>query len=147
MKRIFITIILLVLVVSISAEMSDKFLNPTLYSPTLFDLNNITMNHTISFSGGISSNNQSFYQSIYTNHINYRISSKLNLKLDLNFMNFGSARYNNDFSFDGNGDNQSVILPEFSLSFTPSENFNIVIEYRNVHMQNSWYDQPLWLRD
>lgn len=147
MRKIIIIIALLILVFSVSAEISDKFFNPTLYSPSLFDLNKIKMNHTISFSGGISSNNQSIYQSLYTNHINYQINPKLNFSLDLNFVNFGSATYNRKLEFEGNGDNQSVILPEFSLTYKPSDNLNIVIEYRNVSLSNSWYRSPLWYRN
>lgn len=147
MKRIVTLLALLIMVISVSAEISEKFLNPAVFSPSLFDLNKITMNHTISFSGGISSNNQSIYQSLYTNHINYQISPKLNFKLDLNFVNYGSATYNRDLEFSGNGDNQSVILPEFSLSYRPSENMNIVIEYRNVSLSNPWYQSPFWYRD
>jgi hypothetical protein len=65
----------------------------------------------------------------------------------LNFVNYGSATYNRKLEFAGNGDNQSVILPEFSLTYKPSENFNIVIEYRNVSLSNPWYHSPLWFRN
>ena len=147
MKRILLISLLMILCISLSSEMSDKFMNPSIYTPSIFSLNNITMNHTISFSAGVSSNNQSFYQSLYTNHINYQISPKLNFKLDLNFVNFGTATYNRNFDFEGNGDNQSVVLPEFSLSCEPTENMKIVIEYRNVSMQSPWYNTNPWYRD
>ncbi len=147
MKKIIMIFVILLLIAAVSADMSNKFINPTLYSPSIIDLNKITMNHTISFTGGISSNQQSIYQSLYTNHINYQISSKLNFRLDLNFVNYGSASFDQKFRFEGNGDNQSTILPEFSLTYKPSENFNIIFEYRNVSLSNHWYDSRPWYRD
>ncbi|KQC05633.1 MAG: hypothetical protein APR54_08075 [Candidatus Cloacimonas sp. SDB] len=146
MKRIFITMLISVLFLAVSAEISDKFLNQSLYSPSLLDLNNISMNHTVSFSAGMSSNNQSFYQSVYTNHLNYRISSKLHLNLDLNFINFGTASFDRKLDFEANGDNESTILPEFSLSFKPSDSFSIVFEYRNCSLDRSWYNSNQWYR-
>jgi hypothetical protein len=140
MKKIIITMLISALFLAVSAEISDKLLNQSLYSPSLLDLNNISMNHTVSFSAGMSSNNQSFYQSVYTNHLNYRISSKLNLNLDLNFINFGTASFDRKLDFEGNGDNESTILPEFTLSFKPSDSFSIVLEYRNFSLERPWYN-------
>jgi len=146
MKKLYLILIVLILFTCIHSEISEKFQNPSLFKPSIFNLNNITMNQSMSFSAGVGSNKQSFYQSMYTNHFNYRISSKLNFKLDLNFVNFGTATYEKDLQFSGNGDNDSTVLPEFSLVYKPSDSFSMVIEYRNVSLNQPGGYPGQWLR-
>jgi len=144
MKKMIIIILLLGICAISYSEISDKFLTPSIHSPSIFNLNNITMNHTMSFSAGASSNQQSYYQSMYTNHINYQITPKLCFKLDLNFVNFGTASFSKDLQFEGNGDNESNILPEFSLTYKPLDNLSIVIEYKNYNLNRPWYYSDNW---
>jgi len=94
------------------------------------------------------SNGQSFYQSVYTNHLQYQFNPKLSMNMNLNFVNFGSATMKNKLSFDGNGDNQSKVLPEFSLMYQPSKNFTIRFDYqqRSLYSYNSYDDYFDWRR-
>ncbi|MBN2461133.1 MAG: hypothetical protein JXB60_05950 [Candidatus Cloacimonetes bacterium] len=142
MKRNIITIVTLLLFLSLAAEVEHQFLNPYLQTPSLIDFSRITMSHSASFAAGYSSNNRGYYQSMYTNHINYRLSEKLNFNLDLNFVNFGTTTHEGLFQVEGNDDNSSRIFPEFMLHYQPSENTSIVIEYRQITPADYW--QSRW---
>jgi len=137
MKRI-ILVTLLILAFSLNAEVINSAFTPELLMPSMLNINNLTINHSMSFSSSISSNSLSAYESVYTNHINYMFSPKLNLKVDLNFINFGSATYQGGIEFDGNNDNTSRILPNFQLNYKPSEKMNFTIEFRQY---NSPFDR------
>lgn len=145
MKRILLVLFLCLILQYVNAEMSNKFLNPDLYQPSIFNLNNITMNHSVSFQSGINSNNEGYYLSMYTNHISYQIHPKLSLKVDLHFVNFGTATYNKNFDIEGNNDNQSTILPEIQLDYRPNDNFNIHIEFGN-RLYNNYNSSSLFDR-
>lgn len=123
-----IIVFLIILVFTLSAEIIHDVFKSVMLSPSFSMPKNIFINHSVSFMSGISSDNQSFYQSVYTNHINYRLSPKLELKLDLNFVNFGSASFEN-YQFDSNDDNQTKILPNFQLNYQPTKNMKIQIEF------------------
>ena len=142
MKKIML-IALLILAFSLNAEIINSAFTPELLTPSMINMNNLTINHSISFSSSISSNSQSAYESIYTNHLNYKFSSKLNLKVDLNFINYGSATYQGGIEFDGNNDNTSRILPNFQLNYNPSENVKFIIEFKQYNSpfeRNSLFD-------
>lgn len=142
MKKIML-IALLILAFSLNADIINSAFTPELLTPSMINMNNLTINHSISFSSSISSNSQSAYESIYTNHLNYKFSSKLNLKVDLNFINYGSATYQGGMEFDGNNDNTSRILPNFQLNYNPSENVKFIIEFKQYNSpfeRNSLFD-------
>ena len=142
MKKILL-IALLILAFSLNAEIINSAFTPGLLTPSMINMNNLTINHSISFSSSISSNSQSAYESIYTNHLNYKFSSKLNLKVDLNFINYGSAMHQGGIEFDGNNDNTSRILPNFQLNYNPSENVKFIIEFKQYNSpfeRNSLFD-------
>ncbi|MEA2095429.1 MAG: hypothetical protein U9P73_01880 [Candidatus Cloacimonadota bacterium] len=142
MKKIML-IALLILAFSLNADIINSAFTPELLTPSMINMNNLTINHSISFSSSISSNSQSAYESIYTNHLNYKFSSKLNLKVDLNFINYGSATYQGGIEFDGNNDNTSRILPNFQLNYNPSENVKFIIEFKQYNSpfeRNSLFD-------
>ncbi len=132
MKRIMLAA-LLILAFSLNAEIINSAFNPELLMPSMMNMNNLTINHSMSFSSSISSNSQSAYESVYTNHINYKFSPKLNLNIDLNFINFGSATYQGGIEFDGNNDNTSRVLPNFQLNYKPSDKMNFTIEFRQYN--------------
>ena len=132
MKKI-ILVTLLILAFSLNAEIINSAFTPELLMPSMINMNNLTINHSMSFSSSISSNSQSAYESVYTNHINYKFSPKLNLKVDLNFINFGTATYQGGIEFDGNNDNTSRVLPNFQLNYKPSEKMNFTIEFRQYN--------------
>ncbi|RLC58287.1 MAG: hypothetical protein DRH89_01500 [Candidatus Cloacimonadota bacterium] len=142
MKKIML-IALLILAFNLNAEIINSAFTPELLTPSMINMNNFTINHSMSFSSSISSNSQSAYESIYTNHLNYKFNSKLNLKVDLNFINYGSATYQGGIEFDGNNDNTSRILPNFQLNYNPSENVKFIIEFKQYNSpfeRNSLFD-------
>lgn len=142
MKRIML-VTLLILAFSLNAEIINSAFTPELLMPSMMNMNNLTINHSMSFSSSISSNSQSAYESVYTNHINYKFSPKLNLKVDLNFINFGTATYQGGIEFDGNNDNTSRVLPNFQLNYKPSETMNFTIEFRQYNSpfeRNRFFD-------
>lgn len=130
MRKIFILTLMLIISVMINAEIIQNAFTQGLLTTSFLNTNNFTINHSVSFMSGISSNKQSYYQSVYTNHLNYQFSPKLNLKLDLNFVNFGTATYKSGIEFEGNNDNTSKILPNFQLNYSPTENTSFIIEFK-----------------
>ena len=114
----------------LSAEILPNAFTPNLLMPSFINPDKFSMNHSVSFMSGFSSNNQGYYQSVYTNHLKYQFSSKLNLKVDLNFVNFGTATYQSGFKFEGNNDNISKVLPNFQLNYSPTKNTQISIEFK-----------------
>ncbi|MCD6176243.1 MAG: hypothetical protein J7K29_00225 [Candidatus Cloacimonetes bacterium] len=132
MKKI-ILITLLIIAFSLNAEIINSAFVPKLLMPSIINMNNLTINHSMSFSSSISSNHQSAYESVYTNYLNYKFNSKLNLTIDLNFINYGSATYQSGIEFDSNHDNTSKVLPNFQLNYNPSENMSFTIEFRQFY--------------
>ncbi len=131
MKPLLVLITIIVIAGSLAATSpGTPFLSPTLNNDGLFDLNKLRMNHSVSFMSGFSSGGEGFYQSTYTNHLNYSFNPKLDLNIDLNFVNFGTASHDSGFSFDVNEDNSSLVVPEFSLEYRPTDSSIIKIEYR-----------------
>ena len=143
MKAIPILILSLLLALPLAAQinMPKPDLNPyALSGASLLDMNRISMRHSMGFSAGVSSQGQGYYLSRYTNHLKYEFNPKLELELDLNFVNFGSASTGSKFSL--NSDNSSRIIPEFKLSYRPSENLHFQIEMRQ---ENPWFaEQRPW---
>jgi hypothetical protein len=137
MKKIMI-LILLTVVFSLSAQVIDSAFTPELLMPSMINMNKLTINHSMTFSSSFSSSNHSIYESVYTNHLNYNFSPKFNLKIDLNFINYGSATYKSGIEFEGNNDNTSRVLPNFQLNYSPTENMKFVIEFRQY---NSPFDR------
>ncbi len=143
MKKVILIFILVASIVILNAEIINSAFTPELFMPSMINMNNLTINHSISFSSSISSNNQSAYESVYTNHLNYKFSPKFNLKVDLNFVNFGSATHQSGIEFEGNNDNTSKILPNFQLNYNPSENVRFIIEFKQYNSpfeRNSLFD-------
>ena len=102
---------------------SFSLINSSRRSP--FDVSKLQMSHSLGFEAG-SSNMGGFYLSRYTNHLKYSFNPKLDLKLDISMINYGSS----STGFKINNDNRSQLVPGFSLDYHPSENFNFKIEYR-----------------
>ncbi len=141
MRKIIIVIVLMSAAALLFAQ-GSTFINPDLLrsrfqQPSVINLDNLDINHSISFSAGASSSGEGFYQSRYTNHLRYKISEKLKLNVDLNFLNFGTMSHDSGVMFSGNEDNTSQIVPEFSLEYNPSDNTRIIFEYRQ-------YDPYSW---
>ena len=119
------------MIIIVTAVFANPF-KPNLMMPSLINMSKLSMHHSVSFSSGLSSDHQSFYQSKYTNHLQYQFNPKLSLSVDLNFMNYGTATFDDSFNIEGNNDNQTRVLPEFSLKYSPSENTQFIIEFKHV---------------
>ncbi|PID28006.1 MAG: hypothetical protein CSB55_06610 [Candidatus Cloacimonadota bacterium] len=98
--------------------------------PTLLNPNKIKMSQSVSFTSSFDSRNNSFYQSRYTNSIEYKFNPKLKMNLNLHFVNDGTATWSRNFHVEGNGDNENRVLPEFSIEYKPSENSKIIFEFQ-----------------
>ncbi len=136
MKKIIFIILISAIAIMLNAEILSNAFKPTMLMPSFLNSNNLSINHSVSFFSGISSNKQSYYQSVYTNHLKYQLNSKLDLNIDLNFVNFGTATYKSGIEFEGNNDNTSKILPDFQLNYRPSKNMSIIIEYKQYGSNN-----------
>ncbi len=132
MKKMMLLCISL-LAFSLNAQIIDNAFTPDLLMPSMLNMNNLTMNHSMTFGSSFSSSGQSSYESVYTNHLKYKFSSKFNLNIDLNFVNFGSATHQGGIEFDGNNDNTSKVLPNFQLNYNPSENVKFIIEFKQYN--------------
>jgi|WetSurMetagenome_2_1015567.scaffolds.fasta_scaffold981567_1 hypothetical protein len=136
-------VLLLALPLAAQLNLPKPDLNPFHSSGSgLLGINHLSMSHSIGFSAGVSSNGKGYYLSRYTNHLRYEFNPKLNLELDLNVVNFGTA----SSSFKINSDNKSKILPEFKLTYKPSENVSLQLEFRQgnpwlTEQTTPWYER------
>jgi hypothetical protein len=142
MKKLFILLTLIAGLYLLSAQNSvfntDTNSLTGSVSSSLLNPYKLKMSHSMGFTAGTASNGLGFYESRYTNHLQYEFSPKLNLALDLNFVNYGSTTMSKGFSFEGNDDNKTKILPEFSLNYKPTESISIQLEYRNMGSRYPW---------
>ncbi len=130
MKAILTLILGLLLALPMLAQpaLPKPDLNPYAGSGSpLLDLNRLSMRHSMGFSAGVSSLGQGYYLSRYTNHLSYTFNPRLDLELDLNFVNFGSVGTGSQFSF--HKDNTSLVIPEFKLSYRPSDKVHFQLEF------------------
>lgn len=103
---------------------------------TLFNPNQLTINHSVGFEAGGSSAGDGFYLSRYTNHIHYKFNPKLEMNIDLSFVNYGTATTSGKVDF--NDDNRNKVIPEFSLSYRPSDNVRFDIRFEQG-LSNPYY--------
>jgi hypothetical protein len=146
-------LLLVLLVVAIGGVLlaQNNIFSPGLFNPSdngnaLINPFKLKMRHSMGFSAGSSSTGAGFYESRYTNHISYMFNPKLNLEMDLNFVNYGSTSMNKSFDFSTNDDNKSRIIPEFSLTYKPTDSIIMQVEYRNMHNPYTWAGRnPAWM--
>jgi hypothetical protein len=150
MKKLLIVLLLLIslqLLFSQEGIFTRPAFNQDLFSNSLLNPYKLKMTHSMGFMAGASSNGLGFYESRYTNHINYEFNPKLSLALDLNFVNYGTTSTSKNFSIESNNDNKTQILPEFSLTYKPTDSISINFgyrDYRNYH--NPWAGHsPDWM--
>ena len=146
MRRFAIAFVLLMLAGALLSQTTNtSFINPHWQMPSLLNPNKLQVNHSASFTAGGSSNGQGFYQSMYTNHMLYRFNPKLDLRVNLNFVNFGTATMHGGLDIEGNDDNATKMLPEFELQWRPTENTTLRIEYSQMpHRLGSPYPLSYW---
>jgi hypothetical protein len=113
---------------------------------SIFNPYKLKISHSMGFTAGSSSTGLGFYESRYTNHLQYEFNPKLNLELDLNFVNYGSAISGKGFSFQANDDNKTRLIPEFSLKYKPSDSVVFELGYKSYHSDLPWLGHSLsWL--
>ncbi|MCD8478955.1 MAG: hypothetical protein LRZ88_01175 [Candidatus Cloacimonetes bacterium] len=102
-------------------------------------LPNLNMSHSMGFQAGTSSSGSGYYLSRYTNHLSYKLSPKMDLDVDLNFVNFGSMNTGSSFSL--NDDNDTKLLPEFSLRYQPKENMSFELRMGQGFMNQTTFNR------
>ncbi len=140
MKNLTILVLMTIAILPLMAQydIPRPDFNPfSLSSPML---KNLSMSHSMGFEAGSSSGGDGYYLSRYTNHLKYALSPKLDLDLDLNFVNFGSANTSKSFSL--NDDNDSKVLPEFSLRYRPNDSMTFELKMSQGMMRPArpWYE-------
>jgi hypothetical protein len=144
MKKLFILLSAILLVLPLVAQVN--LINPALFlgdmdNNSLLNPARLNMGHSMGFMAGTSSLGNGYYLSRYTNHLSYAFSQKLKMELDLNVINYGST----STSFKLNNDNSTRIVPDFRLSYKPSDNMHFQIEFHQgdyfPHYYNHWYER------
>ena len=136
MKWFVMILVLTSVVCSLCAEMS--FFQPTPSFNPNFNLggflhpDKLRMNHTMSFMSGVSSRGDGFYQSAYTNHLQFDLRTNLKFNVDISFVNLGTMSHNNDLKFSASDDNHNMIVPSFSLEYKPTDSTTILFQYQQV---------------
>ncbi len=140
MKNLLILVLMTVAILPLMAQydIPRPDFNPFSLSSSM--LNKLSMSHSMGFEAGSSSGGNGYYLSRYTNHLKYALGPKLDLDLDLNFVNFGSMNTSKSFSL--NEDNDSKILPEFSLRYRPSDSMTFELKMSQGMMRPTrpWYE-------
>ncbi|PKL83455.1 MAG: hypothetical protein CVV24_04910 [Ignavibacteriae bacterium HGW-Ignavibacteriae-3] len=72
---------------------------------------------------------------VYTNSLAYKFSDRLKLETDISIVNSPYNSFGNDYSKQING----VYINRAQLTFKPSDNMNIFIQYRNLPVGYSPY--------
>jgi len=106
----------------------------------LFDPSRLSMQQSFTM-GYASSGKSSLLSNTYRNSMNYRLSQKLELKLDLAYSYLPSAFNKSAYRIDGQ--RQGMFLPSFGLKYQPSQNMIIQFEYNSP---GSYGSNDLWGR-
>jgi hypothetical protein len=150
MKKIMMFVIIIGFSIALLGQVGSVFSNPSFINSDLsfssiFNPNTFSINHSASFSSGINSSRNAFYQSIYTTHMNFKFHPKFTMGMDLNFINLGTANVDSKFKVNSNHDNSTIVMPELNLTYQPKENMYIRFEFRHASFvdnnlnQNSQY--------
>lgn len=96
--------------------------------PSTLPLNNLKMSQSISFSTTYNSGTKSaYYLSNFCSSFKLPLSEKLNLALDLNFVNYGKFGASSPLISNEN----TKVLPNFSLDYAPTQNLRLHIEFNS----------------
>ena len=139
MKNVIILTLIMLIAMPLMAEIS--FPRPDFNPFKVNAVPGLKMSHSMGFEAGTSSNGLGYYMSRYTNHLKYQFNPKLELDLDLNFINHGSINTDTKFSF--NDDNQNRVIPEFSLRYRPTDSIQIEFQMRQglANRYRNWYER------
>ncbi|MGB4261418.1 MAG: hypothetical protein WBJ09_05875 [Candidatus Cloacimonas acidaminovorans] len=146
MRKVLLITMLLVMLLPLIAQSDIPRPNFSPYAnngSSFLGLNKLSMSHSLGFQAGTSSTGEGYYLSLYTNHLKYKFNPKLEMNLDLNFVNYGGFDTGSKFELDNA--NYSRVIPEFSLRYTPRDNIQIQLQmisgsilnpYKNNYLQN-----------
>jgi len=141
MRKLMLTFLLLLSLMPLLAQINLPRPNFSPYTGngnSLLSLNKLSMRHSMGFEAGTSSLGEGYYLSRYTNHLMYSFNPKLEMNLDLNFVNFGSL--NTTDKFELNKDNSSKVIPEFSLRYKPTDSILIQVQMVQGGLNRSFHD-------
>lgn len=138
MKKLFLLVFVLTVSVSF-AQFRDESNKPDIRSGIvknnsfgsilgLINPNNFSMRHSFDISYSAFGNIGGMALGVYTNSMAYKFSDKLNLETDISVVNTPYNTFGQEFSKQVNG----VYLSRAQLTFKPSDNMNISIQYRSV---------------
>ncbi|HHV37566.1 MAG TPA: hypothetical protein GXX77_07020 [Candidatus Cloacimonetes bacterium] len=129
MKNTIICLIMIFAAASLFAQYDIPRPNLNPFSVGSSILKELKMSHSMGFEAGADSRGEGYYLSRYTNHLKYELNPKLEMDLNLNFVNFGSMNTSEKLSI--NKDNDTKVIPDFSLRYKPKENMQF--EFRMIH--------------
>jgi len=89
---------------------------------------NFSMHHTFDLSYSTLGGSNGMALGVYTNSMAYKFSDKLDIQTDISIVNSPYNTFGKDFSKQING----VYLSRAQLSYKPTDNMRIIVEYRNV---------------
>lgn len=96
--------------------------------PSQFYLRNLKTSQSFSISTFFNSESKkSNYLTNFCNSFHFKLSPKLNVKLELNVVNYGNLNTIDKYSLKGN----TKILPNFQLDYSPNQNFQFKLILRN----------------
>ncbi len=144
MKKILIVIIFTA--ASVSAQFKEELNKPvdirsgiTNHSPSTFLLGfinpqNFNMQHSINMSYS-SFGGQGMALGVYTNSMSYNFNSDLKLHADVSFVNSPYSSLGEDHAKQING----IYLSRAMLSYRPSDNFFITLQYNQIPYNSGYY--------
>jgi len=147
MRALLILLILSALSMSLFAEYN--FYQPSfdlgsgIKLGSLINPDKVKMHQSMSFTSGASSTGDGFYQSAYTNRLQFSLRDNLKLNVDMSFVNLGTMTHQNDLKFSSNDDNRNLLIPGVSMQYKPTDNTTIYFEYK----QTTGYGSPFGMGD
>lgn len=131
MKKLMICLPLLIMLAPLFAgwDLPKPNFSPYQSNNSLLSMDKLTMSHSMGFAAGSSSDGTGYYLSRYTNHMLYKFNPKLEMGVDLNFVNFGGMNTSSKLSFEDN--NTSRVIPDFMLNYKPAD--NLLFQFRMTY--------------
>ena len=148
-KAIVIAVLSCLITIPVMAQQMGNFPAKTegtakssfsLLDPSKFHM---TQSYSLMYSSSSRYGSQSL--GMYLNSIEYQISDPLKVRFDIGYMHdLGALAGNNSGSLSNNGQ----LIPGFALSWKPTENFYLHLNYRQVpvsyYSPYDYYDTDYW---
>lgn len=139
MKRLFLIIFVFTVSASFAQFRDDANNKPDIRSGIVknnsfgsilgfINPDNFSMHHSFGLSYTAFGNTGGMALGTYTNSMSYKFSDRLNIETDISIVNSPYNSYGQEFSKQING----VYLSRAQLTYKPTDNMNIIIQYRTV---------------